>query len=356
MIIASQHHIHIPVRKILVIQLGDIGDVVWSIPTFWALKEAFPQAGLFVLLRKHRGDFLLDDAHIENILVVEAGTLCDSLKLVKTIRGGKFDLLFDLRADDRGAYLALCSGAKIKAAQYYPSLPWRNRFFTHLVEENPAAEKLPGAAQQSLKIVHGFGVKETTAVPKIFVAEEARTTILERLAQEKISLQNGLVTINPFSRWSYKEWPMDRWRRLSLWIWRRYQMPIILTGSSEERCRAGALMVGNDGPIYNFAGRTTLREMAALLEKSSLHLGVDSAAPHMAAAVGTPTVTLYGPSDWRDWAFPGEQNRGVVSEMDCVPCRQKGCQGQGRSVCLENLPVDRVQAAVRELLEGRNNI
>jgi heptosyltransferase-3 len=356
MIIASQHQIHIPVRKILVIQLGDIGDVIWSIPTFWALKETFPRAGLFVLLRKHRGDFLLDDAHIENIFIVEEGSLCDSLKLVKKIRGENFDLLFDLRADDRGAYLALFSGAKIKAAQYYPGIPWRNRFFTHLVKEVPAAEKSPGAAQQSLKIVHGFGIQESTAVPKVFVAEEARKTILERLAREKIPLQNGLVTINPFSRWSYKEWPMDRWRRLSLWIWRRYQMPVILTGSPAERGRADALAAGTDGLIFNFAGKTTLREMAALLEKSSLHLGVDSAAPHMAAAVGVPTVTLYGPSDWREWAFPGEQNRVVVPDMDCVPCCQKGCNGQGRSVCLENLPVERVQAVVMEIFKDRETL
>ena len=62
---------------------------------------------------------------------------------------------------------------------------------------------------------------------------------------------------------------------------------------------------------------------------SSVHVGVDSAAPHIAAAVGTPTVTIYGPTDWRDWAPVGKQHRVVVPQMDCIPCHQDGMQRPG---------------------------
>jgi heptosyltransferase-3 len=105
------------------------------------------------------------------------------------------------------------------------------------------------------------------------------------------------------------------------------------------------------GAAYNIAGRTTLAELAGVLSLSSLNVGVDSGATHIAAAVGTPTITIYGPSDWRDWAPVGDKHCVVVSEMKCVPCHIKGCKGSGRSLCLENLEVDKVQEVIRKDLE-----
>jgi heptosyltransferase-3 len=95
-----------------------------------------------------------------------------------------------------------------------------------------------------------------------------------------------------------------------------------------------------------------LREIPALLQLSRLHIGVDSAAPQIAAAVGTPTITIYGPTDWRNWAPPGEKNQVVVPDMDCSPCYKKGCNGSGRSDCLDKLAVAKVQDAVKTMLDN----
>jgi heptosyltransferase-3 len=129
-------------------------------------------------------------------------------------------------------------------------------------------------------------------------------------------------------------------------------MPVIITGSAMEKQRADALATAGRSPIYNLAGKTTLREMAALLQMSRLHIGVDSAAPHIAAAVGTPTITIYGPSDWRDWAPPGDRNQVVLPDMDCSPCHKKGGDGNGRSKCLDNLAVAKVQDAVEKIINN----
>jgi ADP-heptose:LPS heptosyltransferase len=349
MYIAAQHKINIPVKKILVIQLGDIGDVVWAIPTYWALKAAFPQASLSVLVRNNYGDFLVDDNHIDKIFTVNSESVLSSLQLLRKLRREKIDLLFDLRADDRGAYTSFFSGAKIRAAMYYGRLSWRNRLFTHLVESPNVDKKTLGAAQQSLRIINGFGIKETASIPQIFVNEKVKEKISDFLSKEKVEQKNGWISMNPFSRWSYKEWGIDKWRKLSLFIWQTYKMPTIITGSIEERKRSDELVTGSNCPIHNFAGMTSLREMAALLQMSRLHIGVDSAAPHIAAAVGTPTLTIYGPSDWREWAPTGEKNMVVVSDMDCVPCRNKGCEGNNRSKCLDELPLAKVQDAAEKI-------
>lgn len=351
MIITSRYKMDDPVRNILVIQLGDIGDVVWSIPSLWSLKDAFPQAGLYVVVRKNRADFLLDDPHLAGIFTVDEKRLFNSLVLISKIRAMKYDLLFDLRADDRGAYLSLLSGAKIKAAKYYPTILWRNRFFTHLVEEAPSDKSVQGAAEQSLKIIRGFGIAATTTIPRIYVADESRDRVNTLLMKENVPLKTDLLTVNPFSRWSYKEWSREKWLELAKFVRQRYGMSVVITGSESERKRAEEIAAQGAGTIFNLAGKTTLREMAALLERSQLHVGVDSAAPHIAAAVGTPTVTLFGPSDWHEWAPPGERNTVVHADMTCVPCRQKGCDGRGRSRCLDDLSVESVQTAVCRALD-----
>lgn len=86
MLISAQHKINIPIRKILVIQLGDIGDVVWAIPAFWALKAAFPQAGLSVLVRNNNGEFLRDDSHIDKIFTVHGESVLGGLQLLRNLR------------------------------------------------------------------------------------------------------------------------------------------------------------------------------------------------------------------------------------------------------------------------------
>lgn len=352
MFISAQHKINISIRKILIIQLGDIGDVVWAIPTFNALKSAFPHAELSVLTRNPFGDLLLDDSSVGKVFQIGEESILRQLQLLLSLRREKFDLLFDLRADDRGAFISFISGARMRAALYYPGLTLRNRAFTHLVDPPPQKERVFGAAEQSLKIIRGFGIKETTTIPKIVVSKIIKDKIVELINAEEIEIQQRFITINPFSRWAYKEWSMAKWSELAQFIWQKYTMPAIVVGSTEERKRAERFVSATCSPVFNFAGKTTLREMPALLQLSRLHIGVDSAAPQIAAAVGTPTLTIYGPSDWRDWAPPGNKNKVVLPDMDCSPCYKKGCNGSGRSECLETLAVTKVQDAVETMLDN----
>ena len=347
-----QYKINTNISRILIIQLGDIGDVVWAIPTFEAVKSAFPHADLSVLTRKPFGDLLLDDASIDKVFQTSKESILRQLQLLLRLRREKFDLIFDLRSDDRGAYTSFLVSAPMRAALYYPGLSWRNRAFTHLVDPLPNSGRVYSAAEQSLRVVRGFGIKETTTIPKIHVSQKIKDKILELINVEKIETTRGFITINPFSRWSYKEWGMDKWQQLLSLLWDKYKMPTLVIGSSGERERADKLTGHAGFPIHNLAGRTNLRELAALLQLSRLHIGVDSAAPQIATAVGTPTLTIYGPSDWREWSPPGDGNQVVVPDMDCSPCHKKGCNGSGRSECLETLAVLKVQDAAEKMMKA----
>lgn len=376
MIVRDRFSLPPHISNILVIQLGDIGDVVWATPCLWAIKTAFPEAKVSVVVREGSGELLEADPSLSRIFEVRkyrsntcpldgsawlfpslwrqaAGRLCAALaqlRFLRDLREERFDAVFDLRADDRGAFTAWLTGAPLRIAQYYRGLPfWRNMLFTHLVDLPPSRERVLGATDQSLRIMRPFGIEAALTTPRLWVSAEVERSAVRILEREGIGEGGKWVTINPFSRWSYKEWTHEKWVRIIEWLMEEWGMPAVIVGSPAERARAAGITAACRA-AYNLAGRTTLAELAAVLSASRLHIGVDSAAPLIAAAVGTPTVTIYGPSDWRDWAPVGNHHRVVIPPLECVPCRNKGCDGSGESRCLRMLRAEEVERVIRQAL------
>ena len=366
------------VNRILIIQLGDIGDVVWSLPAVRAVRAAYPGATVSLLLRDGNGSLFAAEELPPGIFEVRKGNggflggLRAAMRLVLDLRRERFDLVFDLRGDERGGYMAFLTGAPVRAAQYYPSLSaFRNRMFTHLVMQPPDYGPPAVPAETSLAILRPFGIETETNVPALHLSADIVSRAGRILMKEGVLPDSGAaacdqeghradpspasqcwVTLNPFSRWSYKEWDPGKWVRIIDWLGEEFGLTAVIVGAPAERERAAELTGACSGRVCNLAGKTTLAELAGVLNLSRLHIGVDSAAPHIAAAVGTPTVTLYGPSDWRYWAPPGEHHRVVVTDMECVPCHRKGCDDRGVIRCLDTLAVERVQAVLREALSA----
>jgi ADP-heptose:LPS heptosyltransferase len=346
------------VRRILITQLGDIGDVVWSLHAVRAIRATWPDASISMLLREGNGSLFSAEASPPLIYEVRRGRgrllgdLRAAIRLVLDLRRERFDLVFDFRADERGGYMAFLIGAPVRAAQYYPLLPAiRNRMFTHLVMTAPLHGPPAVPAETSLTILRAFGIEAETRIPVLNLSAEIISRAGQILVQEGLSpASQSWVTLNPFSRWSYKEWRPEKWVKIIDWLGDEFGMTVVIVGSPAERKRAIDLTGACSRKVCNLAGKTTLAELAGVLHLSPLHLGVDSAAPHIAAAVGTPTVTIYGPSDWRYWAPPGERHRVVVPDMACAPCRRKGCDDSEVSRCLNTLEVERVQTVLREVL------
>ena len=364
MIVSDRHTINREIHNVLIIQLGDIGDVVWTTPTFWAVKGAYSHANISVLLREGYGCLLASDPAIHRIFEVKTnlgGFLYSTIKhlqLIKELRREKFDLVFDLRSGDRGAIMARLTGAPIRASLLYQDVSfWRNMLFTHLLmEPAPPKDRVLGAAEQSLRIIRGFGINAETTIPMLRVSDKVMNVVHRILMESGIKPKMSdsfyrFITINPFSRWAYKEWSYDKWVGVIDWLWDEFHIPAVIIGSRGEAVRASELVNKCSGTAYSLAGKTTLAELAGVLSLTNFHLGVDSAAPLIAAAVGTPTITIYGPSDWRDWSPVGKKHRIIMSDMDCVPCYKKGCNGSGQSMCLKNLEINLVQTVVREEFE-----
>lgn len=350
------------IKTILLIQLGDIGDVVWMMPTVRAVKETLPASRIYLLLRAGFGSLLEDDPRIEGVFEIKSypGSLLkravSQLKFLRELRSPRFDMAVDMRSGDRGAFMALLSGARRRIAMYYgEGVPfWRNHVFTETVRPEFPPEPVR-AYNQTLCIVKKLGFDTDDVVPRLHVSEKNRSRAVALLEQAGILKEPGWITINPFSRWQYKEWGRSKWIEIVDWLWLEKKTASVIVGSPEERRQAEELIRSSKGKAYNLAGRTTLGELAAVLRLSPLHVGVDSAAPHIAAAVGAPTVTIYGPSSWLQWAPISSGHSVVHPDLDCAPCHLKGCNGLGRSRCLEELMPERVKAVIEEALRNRQS-
>jgi len=348
------------VRKVLLIQLGDIGDVVWTTPSIRAVKNSLPGSKVSVMVKDGFGGLLEADPSIEQVFEVKSyrGNLfqqaAGQLSFIRELRAQHFDVVVDLRLGDRGAFTALATGASIRLTLYYPTgLPWwRNFLFTQgVIPSDLPPER--GASEQSLRILRSLGIDTADKIPRLWVSDAVKKRVREIVSREKVDAFPKWITLNPFSRWSYKEWSDQKWVEIIDWIWDSFMIPTIIVGSPEEKAKAAFLISQCRGRAYNFAGKTSLIELAGILSLSRLHIGVDSAAPHIAAATGVPTVTIYGPSSWFDWAPVGKDHRVIIPDMDCAPCHQKGCDGSGHSRCLEELNTEKVKKIVREAMENR---
>ncbi|MFA7347225.1 MAG: putative lipopolysaccharide heptosyltransferase III [Desulfurivibrionaceae bacterium] len=342
-------------RSILLIQLGDIGDVVLSTPCIRALRDRYPQARIVVVVWDKAAELLEDCPWLDHVVAVTKqprslwGEVCFQVDFFRKLRNFHFDLAIDLRTGTRGAILAFFSGARQRIGFYaVDGKLWRNRIFTSLLYREYVPDQ--HVVDYLLSLLEAFGVTTEEHSPALVVSGDKLEKIEDFLKAEKIEPGSMLVAVQPFSLWRYKEWGQEKYISLISWLMEKQSATVLVTGSAPERQRAEEIVRNCDKRCYNLAGKTSIAMYAALLKKCHLFIGVDSAGLHIAAAVGTPTVSIFGPSSPMSWAPRGARHLVVQKEFDCLPCRQKGCRGSEKSRCLDELAVDEVVQKIEKVV------
>ncbi len=345
------------ISRILLIQLGDIGDVVLTTPTMRTLRENLVSSTIFVLVHETARGIVENCPWVDGTMSVEKkkrglrDTIAYHRSFLTVLRGARFELTVDLRAGTRGAILSLLSGASIRIGRYSENGKlWRNRLFTHLVR--PKNELDQYSSLHSLNILAPLDISIKDTSPALEVPPEKEDRAREVLDKAKVPNDKPIIALHPFSRWGYKEWPIQNYIKLIDYIGSQYPVSFVITGAPEEKHRAAEIMRGSRANVYNLAGRTTISELPGVLKKCSLLIGIDSAAVHIAASVGTPTTTIFGPSSPTNWAPRGTQHQVVSMNLPCLPCRRKGCDNSGVSRCLRELGVHEVIAPVERQIRG----
>lgn len=343
-------------KAILLLQLGDIGDVVLTTPCIQALRTVFPKARLVVMVREKASELLTDYPWLDEVIPVRKarggilGEITGQIDLVRALRAHNFDLAIDLRTGTRGAIMARLSGAGRRIGFFTENEAWwRNRLFTDLLLYDYTPDL--HVKDHLLALLEAFGITAQQRDPEL-VASAFMLAEADRMLAGIRPESGPLVVVQPFSLWQYKEWGVEKYVALIRWLAEKYQATVLITGGVAEYARAEEIAHECNNACHNLAGKTSLALYAALLQRCRLFIGVDSAGLHIAAAVGTPTVSLFGPSSPVSWAPQGEAHKVVCKDFPCVPCRQKGCNGSGKSRCMDELSVDQVMTTVAAQLNG----
>lgn len=352
----GKHRIQIKKGAILAIQLGDIGDVVLTLPALHALKIAFPTKTIVACVREKAGELMDICSDVDAVITVDkkdrppAEAIRYQFDFLKALRAHRYGLSIDFRTGTRGAIISLLAGAHEKLGFYdTEGKLWRNRIFSEL----PHIDYQRGTyvADYYFELIKWIGVKSTGPDPVLPIPRGLKRKVLDLLDARGIDGKASFIVLQPFSLWQYKELHADKYLDIIHRICRRYRIPVILSGAPNEKQRAQDIADRSQGMVINMAGATTIGQLAGLLCLADLFIGVDSAGLHIAAATGTPTVSIFGPSEPSSWAPRDSSHTVIQPKQPCVPCRQKGCNNTGVSQCLDELSVEEIMGTLGPKLD-----
>jgi lipopolysaccharide heptosyltransferase III len=337
--------------RALVIKLRHHGDVLLAAPVLSALKARGVEVDALVyedtapMLQGHPS---LSRLHLVGRKWRAEGSLSRLWKerrLFGELKDRRYGLVVHLSEQPRGAWLARTLGARYSVA---PKMPDRGAFwarsFTHLFPIAPRRHMV----EVNLDALRRIGVQPDAAERKVDFVPGAE-------ADKKVQalVDGAFIHVHPASRWRFKCWPAQKNAELvDRLAADGHRVVISAAPDPDEIALIDEILGMAKSKPLNLAGRLSIKELGALAGRAALFVGVDSMPMHLAAAMGTPTVALFGPSGESEWGPWNVAHRVVHSAHSCRPCGLDGCGGGKVSDCLTVLSVDAVHAAVRELLRA----
>ncbi|MFO0773133.1 MAG: lipopolysaccharide heptosyltransferase II [Nitrospiraceae bacterium] len=344
--------------NVLVIKLRYVGDVLLSTAVPRALKAAYPGIRVTMAVMKGTEAVLLGNPAVDEILVVDRHTLRTQAEFFQEIRRQQFDGVVDLTGNDRSELACALSGAAVRVG-FRESRRWRARLaYTH--ERNTPDSLGQGAKfgevqtlhrmERDLSVLRAIGLDPAAERPQLFFSAEEEAHA-EQLMQTLCAGESStpVVMLHPGARYWFKAWPPERFAELADRLMETCGCLVLLGGGAAEQPIGCAIEQIARGRIVNLIGTIGLREYAALVKRCALFIGNDNGAMHIAAAVGTPVVGLFGPSDPAEWAPLGPYTQICYKGVDCRPCFHPTCR-RGEQNCMRQIGIDEVFAAAKTLL------
>ena len=348
-------------RRVLIIKLRHHGDVLLTTPVFSALKALAPQCEIDALVYADTADMLTGHPDIQVVHTVDRhwknqgfwAQAKAELSLLRMLQKPRYDLVIHLTEHWRGAWLVRLLKPRWSVAyrQAGRGQRWSARF-THLISQPKNA--LRHVVESNLDSLRRIGFQPPPNRPLTLVpgpqADQAALTHLKALGL----VNQPFIHIHPASRWRFKCWTNSAMAELITALQAK-GWPVVLTAAPEasEMALIEEIQSLLAQPALSLAGELSLKSLAALTAHARLFVGMDSAPMHIAAAMGTPVVALFGPSGERQWgAWPsgGSVRLLTSAHHPCRPCGIDGCGGGKISECLTAIPVETVLKAIEATL------
>ena len=340
------------VRRIVVIKLDHIGDVILSIPTIANLRFHFPRASITMVVNSSSEPIVRYIPHTDEVICYNARFFdrSTSVKMFDFARGIRFAREmkrrnFDLVVDLRGSFASLFFALMTKST-------YRIDRGTYLVQRKlgRASIKSEHEAEVNLNILAGAGIPTPNRELSLHLTQEDLNSADDLLREcEDLDSDSPVIVIHPGSPTSLKRWPADRYARLANQLSQGYNARIVLVGGKGEKQIVRSIFSLMNGHAIDLSGRTTLGQLAAVLQKADLFIGNDSGPMHLASASGTKVIGLFGPTSPERFAPYGKRYTALRMENDCPPCMNNKCKLSGYR-CIDRISVDDVMQLVRKMI------
>lgn len=339
------------IKRILLIRLRFIGDVVLTTPLIRAVRRQFPETELVYLAENGPASILQDQPELDTVLTLDRDCLAKVgavahvigyMRFFRMLRRKQFDLVIDLFGNPRSALLTVATGAR-----YRVGFDVRGRGMAYNVKIHRTGSNRVTDAYLDAWRTLGFPVDDDRTC--LVVGEASRDWAMDWMETQSLSGHWPIVGLNPGASWPAKRWRPERFAELADTLITRTDAKIVLIQGPNQETFVEATRSAMTGTAV-VAPLISLPQLAALIQSCTVFVSNDSGPMHIAAAVGTPTIGLFGPSRPEIWfPYPPEQGHaGLRPEVpDCC----------GRDVCLRNSPcidqlsVSQVCEAVERALE-----
>ena len=361
--------------NILIVKLSAIGDVIHTLPSLAALRLCHPDADITWVVEEAAADLLAGHPDLNRVIAScrkrwirelrrgkIAAPLREMLSFFRELRRRPYDLVIDFHGLLKSAAIVLISGGKRKLG--YDSLQELSGLFynekipedlgKHAVDRyldfvRYLAQSREGRNEACLKGPPEFTIavgEEDHRRVEALLAEHAELLLPAKTDRpDEAERERGFVAVNPVAFWETKLWEDEKFAELGDRLREELGIGVVLTGREAgplERIR-GRMRT----KAVNLGGQTTLRELACLYRQASLLVTTDSGPMHLAAAMGTPVVALFGPTDPARTGPYGPGHCVIRRELSCAPCLRKRCD---LPRCMKEISVEEVFEAVREML------
>jgi ADP-heptose:LPS heptosyltransferase len=324
------------VRRILLCQQRQIGDVLLATPAIQLVHEHYPEAEIHFFTEKKCAPILEGNPHLHKLWVVDRkqlNSLPKELAWYWKVARQNYDLVVDFQQLPRCRWVVGFSGAPVRLT-FTP--PWYHRpLYNHW-----STPRGGYGAMTKASILEPLGIRWNGEKPRIYLAPEEHEAMRTLLAQMGLRPEHKLITMDPTSQKATRRWPAAHYARLlTLAAERDPALRFLpLWGPGEEaEVRAIVAAAGRTDHILLTPHMLSLREMAACVAEARLHMGNDSAPRHVAVAVDTPSFTIRG-STGLAWVFPSPEHTEIALDLPCQPCTRATCHTR----CLTDLTPEAV--------------
>ena len=348
-------------RNILLIRLSSLGDIVLTSPAIRAVRQHFPQAHIAMLVGKQFADLLTENPHLDEVITFDrkAGNkdTGQMRRVIRLLRERRFDLVIDFQRKFRTSLLGYLSGAKCRVGYHQPNgalctvrVPDRSNRAVRAGRMSSAP-----AINRYFALLHPIGVKATDKTLELFITAADRAFSHEIMATKGIAADQPKVGLFPGAAWKLREWMPDRFAAIGDRAAKQFDAQVLLFGGPVERelvQQIGNLMTTAAIPL---AGTLRIRQLAALIEQCDLFVTNDTGPMHIAAAMQTPTVALFGPGDHIRFQPLDPIHTTIRHHVPCNPCKQftNKCKN---NICMKRITVDEVWETVHQNLSNIRNV